>query len=88
MASGAAAVESGYSAGKTLFGVAEDVARGDKLCTGLCTVAIVCEGIAVTSRITKIPHGMKVYVCAKTASAGLMKFRNLCKNAKREVVPC
>ena len=88
IASGVAAIESGYSAGKTMFGAAEDLTRGDKLCTGLCLVATLCEGVAFTSRMVKLPYGMKVYFCAKTASAGLMKFRNLCKNAKGEIIPC
>ena len=74
--------------GKTAFGAVEDISRGDKVCTGLCLVATACEGVAFTTRVLKVPYGMKVYICAKTASAGLMKFRNLCKNAKGEIVTC
>lgn len=85
---GGAAIQAGYSMGKTAWGAAEDINRNDKLCTGLCLVATACEGIAFTTRVIKVPYGMKVYVCAKTASAGLMKFRNLCRNAKGEIMPC
>jgi hypothetical protein len=88
LGSGAAAVQAGYSIGQTAFGAAEDISRGDKLCTGLCLVATGCEGIAFVSRVVKIPHGMKIYVCAKGASAGLMRFRNLCRNAQGQIGPC
>lgn len=85
---GAAAVETGYSAGKTVFGAVEDFSRGDKLCTGLCLVATACEGIAFTSRMTRLPYSTKVYFCAKTVSLGVMRFRNLCRNAKGEIFLC
>lgn len=88
VSNGILAIQSGYSAGKTAFGAAEDLARGDKLCTGLCVVATTCEGIAFVSRIVKIPYGTKVYISCKSASACLMKFRNLCRNAQGELKPC
>lgn len=85
---GAAAIQAGWSAGKTMYGAAEDASRGDKLCTGLCLAATCCEGVAFMTRIVKVPYGMKIYVCAKSASAGLMKFRNLCRNAQGQIGPC
>lgn len=88
LGNGAASIQSCYSAATTAFGAVEDAARGDKLCTGLCLVATLCEGVAMTSRIIKLPYGMKVYICAKGVSTGLMRFRNLCKNAKGEIAPC
>nr|WPV72500.1 hypothetical protein orf129 [Navicula sp.]WPV72572.1 hypothetical protein orf129 [Navicula sp.]WPV72657.1 hypothetical protein orf129 [Navicula sp.]WPV72730.1 hypothetical protein orf129 [Navicula sp.] len=88
LGSGAAAIQAGYSMGQTAFGAAEDISRGDKLCTGLCLVATGCEGIAFVTRVVKVPYGMKIYVCTKAASAGLMKFRNLCRNAQGQIGPC
>jgi hypothetical protein len=88
LGSAGAAIESGTSMGKTAFGAVEDFNRGDKVCTGLCLIATACEGLALTSRVVKIPYGMKIYICSKAASSGLMKFRNLCKNAKGEIRPC
>lgn len=85
---GAAAIQAGYSFGATAFGAAEDIARNDKLCTGLCLLASCCEGVAFTTRVVKVPYGMKIYVCTKAASAGLMRFRNLCRNAQGRIVPC
>ena len=88
LGNGAAAIESGYSMGKTTFGAAEDISRGDKLCTGLCLLATTCEGVACTTRLVKLPYGGKIYFISKAASAGLMKFRNLCRNAQGEILPC
>jgi hypothetical protein len=85
---GGLAIQSTYSAGKTAFNALEDLSRGDKICTGLCLVATFCEGLAFTSRIVKIPYGQKIYVCSKAASVGLMRFRNMCRNAKGDIFPC
>lgn len=85
---GVAAIQSGWSAGATAFGAVEDASRGDKLCTGLCLLATCCEGAAFATRIVKVPYGMKIYICAKAGSAGLMKFRNLCRNAQGQIAPC
>lgn len=85
---GGAMIQVGHSVGKTAFGAVEDLARNDKLCTGLCIMATVCEGVAFTTRIVKIPYGARIYFCSKAASTGLMKFRNLCRNAQGKIFPC
>jgi hypothetical protein len=85
---GVAAVEAGTSIGKTTFGIVSDVARGDKVCAGLCMIATTCETVALITRVAKVPGGMKVYVGCKATSCAVMKFRNLCKNSKGEIFPC
>jgi hypothetical protein len=83
-----AAIQAGYCMGSTAWGAAEDISRNDKICTGLCLVATACEGIAFTTRVMKVPYGMKIYIGSKAVSSGLMKFRNLCRTANGQIVPC
>ena len=78
-----------YSIGTTAWKTAEDISRGDKVCAGLCIVATGCEGVALLAANTKlVPFRFKVYTITKGCSIGLMRFRNLCRNAKGEIRPC
>jgi len=88
MARGAVAIESGRALGSTAYHAAEDIARNDKICAGACLVASVCEIVAGSSAMIKYPGAMKVYFVAKTISAGCIRFRNLCRNAKGEITAC
>jgi hypothetical protein len=83
-----AAIQAGYCMGSTAWGAAEDISRNDKVCTGLCLLATACEGVAFTTRVMRVPYGMKLYVGCKAASSGLMKFRNLCRTADSQILPC
>jgi len=85
---GLLAFECGSSLGKTAYSAAADFSKGDKLCTGLCLVATVCEGVAFTTRFVQIPYGQKIYIFAKSTSVGLMKFRNLCRASDGTIVGC
>jgi hypothetical protein len=85
---GAVAIESGRALGSTAYKAAEDAARNDKLCTGVCLVASACEIVAGTSALIKYPGAMKVYFVAKSISVGCIRFRDLCRNAKGEITPC
>jgi hypothetical protein len=88
MGRGLVAIESGRAVGSTTFKAAEDAARNDKICTGACLVATVCELVAGGSAMIKYPGAMKVYFVAKSISVGCIRFRDLCKNAKGEIIPC
>ena len=88
MSRGAVAVESGRAIGSTAYKAAEDIARDDKICAGACIVASACELIAGSSALIKYPGALKVYFVAKSISAGCIRFRNLCRNAKGEISPC
>ena len=85
---GAASIESGKSVGATAFKAATDYAEGDKVCTGLCLLATGCELVAGTSALIRYPGSVKVYFVAKTISAGCIKYRDLCKDARGRIVPC
>jgi hypothetical protein len=85
---GAASIESGKSVGSTAFKAATDYAEGDRICTGLCLVATGCELVAGTSVLIRYPGSLKVYIVAKTISAGCIKYRDLCKDARGRIVPC
>ena len=87
--SGAGALQACHSLGGTAWKTVEDFSRGDKLCTGLCAVSTVCEGVAITASTCKfIPGRYKIYLCAKGTSLALMRFRNFCRNAQGVVTPC
>lgn len=88
MGRGLVAIESGKAVGSTTFKAFQDAARNDKICTGACIVATVCEVVAGSSAMIKYPGSMKVYFVAKSISVGCIRFRDLCKNAKEEIVPC
>jgi len=88
MSRGAVAIESGRALGSTAYQAAEDIARNDKVCAGACIVASTCEVIAGSSALIKYPGAMKVYFVAKTISAGCIRVRNLCRNAKGEITAC
>jgi hypothetical protein len=88
MSRGAVAIESGRALGSTAYKTAEDLARHDQVCAGICLVASACEVVAGTSALIKYPGAMKVYFVAKTISVGCIRFRNLCKNAQGDISPC
>lgn len=55
------------------------IARGEKVCTGLCLVSGVSEGLAfVCSTVKVIPYRGRIYVGAKIVSKNCMTYRNLC----------
>lgn len=79
------------SLGATSFGIVQDLSQGDPLCTGLCTVATLCETVVVSTTtpwLKKLPYRRRVYVACKGSSMCVMKFRNLCKNAQGKIGPC
>lgn len=71
--------ESGTAFSKIAFKTTKDIARGDKVCTGLCLVSGVSEGIAFACSTLKIiPFRGRIYVGAKVVSKTCMTYRNLC----------
>lgn len=82
-----AAIQAGYCMGSTAWAAAEDISRNDKVCTGLCLLATACEGVALTTRVVRVPYGMKLYVGSKATSSGLMQFRNLYRTADGKILP-
>lgn len=85
---GALTIETGRAIGSIGYKAAEDYARNDKLCTGICLVATACEVIAGTSAFIGYPGSRKVYVLTKAVSVGCVRFRDLCRNAKGDLTPC
>jgi hypothetical protein len=81
-------IETGRSVGTTAFKAAVDIAKQDKVCAGACIVAAACEVVAGVSALTNYPGALRVYFVAKGISVGCMRFRELCKNAKGENIPC
>ena len=71
--------ESASSLGRIAFKAGRDMARGDAVCTGLCSISAACETIALgCSTISIIPCRGKIYIYAKLVSRGCMTYRNLC----------
>ena len=71
--------ESSAALGNIAFKTVKDVARGDKVCTGLCLVSATCETVALgCSTIKVIPFRGRIYVGAKIISKGCMTYRNAC----------
>lgn len=71
--------EAAGSLGRIAFKAGKDIARGDTVCTGLCAVSGVCEGVALAcSTLTFIPGRGTIYAGAKIISRGCMAYRNLC----------
>lgn len=71
--------ESGTAFSKIAFKTTKDIGHGDKVCTGLCLVSGVSEGIAFACSTVKIiPFRGKIYVGAKIVSKTCMTYRNLC----------
>lgn len=71
--------ESGSAFAKVAFKTTRYIARGDKLCTGLCLISGVSEGLAfVCSTVKIIPYQGRIYVGAKIVSKSCMTYRNLC----------
>lgn len=61
------------------FKTMKDIARGDKVCTGLCFVSATCETLALGCSVAKvIPFRGKVYIGCKIISTGCMTYRNAC----------
>lgn len=84
-----ASAEGARALGTTAFKAVSDASQGDKICTGLCIVASVCEGTALIAANVKIlPYRGKIYIASKSGSIALMRFRNLCRNAKGQIGPC
>jgi hypothetical protein len=71
--------EAASSLGRITFKAGRDLARGDGVCTGLCTISATCEIIALgCSTIKIIPYRGTIYIYAKIVSKGCMSYRNLC----------
>lgn len=71
--------ESTAALGNIAFKTMKDVARGDKICTGLCLVSATCESVALgCSTIRVIPFRGRIYIGAKIISKGCMTYRNAC----------
>lgn len=87
--SGIASAEGARSIGTTTFKAVLDAGRGDVVCSGLCILATSCEGLAIlAANVPRIPARRNIYLIAKCTSIGVMRFRNLCRNAKDQIVPC
>ena len=87
--SGIASAEGARAIGTTTFKAVSDASRGDVVCTGLCLVATTCEGLAIlAANVPAIPGRRRIYIISKSTSIGLMRFRNLCRNAKGQIGPC
>jgi hypothetical protein len=75
----AGGTESAGALGRIGFKATTDIARGDKICTGLCLVSAGCETIALgCSTIKRIPFRGRIYLGAKIVSKGCISFRNAC----------
>ena len=75
----AGGTESAGALGRIGFKVTKDIARGDKICTGLCLVSAGCETVALgCSTIKIIPFRGRIYIGAKIISKGCISFRNAC----------
>jgi len=71
--------ESASAFGRIAFKTTRDIARGDKVCTGLCLVSGTCEAVALgCSTIKVIPFRGRIYIGAKLVSKGCIAFRNSC----------
>ena len=61
------------------FKATKDIARGDKICTGLCLISARCETVASgCSTIKIISFKGRIYRGAKIISKGCIAFRNAC----------
>lgn len=87
--SGIASAEGARAMGTTTFKAFADASRGDVACTGLCIIATTCEGLAIlAANVPAIPGRRRIYLISKGTSIGVMRFRNLCRNAKGQIRPC
>ena len=79
---GAALVGGSESSGalaKIAFKTTKDIARGDRVCTGLCLVSATCETLALSCSLVKvIPFRGQIYIGSKIISKGCMTWRNAC----------
>ena len=72
-------VESSGALANVAFKTTKDIARGDKVCTGLCLVSAACETVALgCSTIKGIPCRGKIYIGSKMVSKACMNWRNAC----------
>ena len=85
---GAVALQCGHSLGSTAYKAAEDLARNDKICAGVCLCASFCEVLSATSAIVSYPGSYTVIVAAKTVSLACIRFRDLCRNTAGELQIC
>ena len=61
------------------FKTTKDIARGDKICTGLCLVSATCETVALgCSTMKVIPCRGRIYILYKIVSKGCMTWLNAC----------
>jgi hypothetical protein len=71
--------EAAGALGRVVFKTTRDIARGDKICTGLCLISGTCESMALVCATIKImPFRGKVYLICKILSRGCISYRNLC----------
>lgn len=71
--------ESSRAIANIAFKTTKDMARGDKVCTGLCLVSATCETVALGCSTMKfIPCRGRLYIASKIVSKGCMTWRNAC----------
>jgi len=71
--------ESSGALAKIAFKTTKDIARGDRVCTGLCLVSATCETLALScSPVKVIPFRGRIYIGFKIISKGCMTWRNAC----------
>ena len=71
--------ESSGALANIAFKTTKDIARGDKVCTGLCLVSATCETLALDCSTMKlIPFRGRIYIVSKIISKGCMIWRNAC----------
>ena len=71
-------MDSGKRAGAGVYKVTKDLARGDRLCTGLCSVSVGCEVIAGVLVGWPIPGKVVTVAVLKGTSINCQRFRDLC----------
>ena len=71
--------ESSGALANIAFKTTKDIARGDKVYTGLCLVSATCETLALDCSTMKlIPFRGRIYIVSKIISKGCMIWRNAC----------
>ena len=72
-------LEASKATGNLAFKASRDYSRGDPLCTGLCTVCLVCEITAIACSTCKfIPNRQNIWLASKGISRVCVEFRNNC----------
>jgi hypothetical protein len=71
--------ESSGSLVKVIFKATKDIARDDKVCTGLCLISARCETVTFScSTVKLIPYRGRIYIGYKIISRSCMSWRNAC----------